>query len=217
MQPAHRPTQPDREPPCATPMPVPAPTGRVRSLPPATRPAIPEPSEAVARALGAGVRSIRYLHPDNGPSRRVEDWRPPAISDVAVLAQIEAHLAALDQALAPPHAGLLLTRVLALLSHYRSEPNPPAVETMVAEDWAEDLKEFPIWAIAEAARWWRRNRRFRPQICEIRKLCEDAVGDAPLVRDRLRAILERSERARNPLAERMAALASATFQRVPVA
>ncbi len=107
--------------------------------------------------------------------------------------------------------------MLALLSHYRSEPNPPAVETMVAEDWAEDLKEFPVWAIAEAARWWRRNRRFRPQICEIRKLCEDAVGDAPLVRDRLRAILERSERACNPLAERMAALASATFQRVPVA
>ena len=102
MQPVHRPTQPDREPPCATPMPVPAPTGRVRSLPPATRPAIPEPSEAVVRALGAGVRSIRYLHPDNGPSRRVEDWRPPAISDVAVLAQIEAHLAALDQAFAVP-------------------------------------------------------------------------------------------------------------------
>ncbi len=217
MQPAHRPTPPDREPPCATPMSVPASTGRARSLPPATRPAIPEPSEAVARARGAGVPTIPDQQTHNRPSRRVEDWRPPAISDVAVLAQVEAHLAALDQALAPSHAGLLLTRVLALLSHYRSEPNPPGVETMVAEDWAEHLKEFPIWAIAEAARWWRRNRRFRPQICEIRKLCEDAVGDAPLVRDRLGAILERGERARNPLAERMAARASATFQRVPVA
>ncbi len=217
MHPGPRPIRLDRETPCVTRMSVPAPTGRARPLSPATRPGIPEQNAAVARALSSGVRSVRYLHPDNGPSRRVEEWRAPAVSDPAVLAQVEAHLAALDQALAPSHTGPLLTRVLALLSHYRSEPNPPAVETMVAEDWAEDLKEFPIWAVAEAARWWRRNRRFRPQICEIRKLCEEAVGDAPLVRDRLRAILERSERARNPLAERVAALASATFQRVPVA
>ncbi len=215
MQSAHNPTPQDNEPPCATSLPVPAPTASARRLRPASRPDIPKPSEAVARALHAGVRSIRYLHPDNGPSRRVEDWRAPAISDAAVLAQVEALLAALDRALAPSPTGLLLTRVLALLSHYRSEPNPPAVETMVAEDWAEDLCEFPIWAVVEAARRWRRTHRFRLQICEIRKLCEEAVGDAPLVRDRLRAILERSERARNPLAERMAAVAGATFQRVP--
>ena len=131
-----------------------------------------------------------------------------------MLAKDEAHLAVLDGVLAPADAGVLLTRVLALLSHYRSEPNPQAVETMVAQDWAEDLGEFPVWAVAEAARWWRKHRKFRPQICEIRTLCDEAVGETVLVRKRLRAILDRSERARNPLAERMVMVARATFQRV---
>ena len=82
----------------------------------------------------------------------------------------------------------VLGRVLALLSHFPAKGLTPDVEQMVALDWAEDLGEFPGWAIDHAARTWRRSRKWRPSIAEMRALCEDACTQERRMAERLRAV-----------------------------
>ncbi|USQ74172.1 hypothetical protein NF552_22550 (plasmid) [Roseomonas mucosa] len=176
---------------------------------------IPKVPEAVARVIEAGVLERRLLFPESGGSRVVERWQPVAVRRDDVLEEVRAHLADLEAALQPADRGALLARLLALLSHYRAEPNPPQVEQMMADDWAEDLGEFPMWAIEDACKVWRRTRKWKPQIVEVLALCRDAVGDAAQRRDRLRAVADASTAARNPLSERMRMVAATTFRRVP--
>lgn len=76
-------------------------------------------------------------------------------------------------ALAPAPTDHVLARVLALLSHYPAKGMTPDVERMVALDWAEDLGEYPAWAIDATARAWRRSKKWRPSIAEMRALCDD--------------------------------------------
>lgn len=60
-----------------------------------------------------------------------------------------------------------MVRVLALLHPYFDKELPLAAREMVAEDWAEALKEAPQWAITNAARWWKSDsnkERKRPPV-----------------------------------------------------
>jgi len=66
---------------------------------------------------------------------------------------------------------------------------------LLAMDWADDLGEFPAWAIDHAARVWRRSRKWRPSIAEIRSLCEDACAAERALADRLRAVAQAGEAA----------------------
>ena len=159
---------------------------------------LPPPPTPVARLLERGIQERRFLFPDNGTVRIMETWQPPS--------EVEDGLA---------ERGVLLARILALLSHFRAEPNPPQVEQMIADDWAEDLGEFPIWAVEEACRQWRRTRKWRPQICEMVALCREAVSEPETRRQRLQALLYRAETRRNPMLRRMEDLTQRTFRRVP--
>jgi hypothetical protein len=107
-------------------------------------------------------------------------------------------LRAVEAVMVPVDKGRLLTRVLALLSHYRADPNPPEVEYAIAEDWADDLGEFPVWAVEEAARQWRRSKKFRPQICEIREACERLTVRERTLLGRLRQLIDADLTRRNP-------------------
>lgn len=120
-----------------------------------------------------------------------ETWSPPAIIEPAdaetasrVLIEIEREI------LAPVDPAWLLARLLALFAHCppRSAPLDPAVEAMVAGDWAEDLGEYPRWAVDQAARTWRRTRKWRPTVTEMRTLCDEAVATERTLADRLRRI-----------------------------
>lgn len=173
------------------------------------------PSETVRSILERGVIERRFLFPENGPTRRVERWQPPRIHDEQERAAIEARLQVLDEALAPASRGELLARVLALLSHYRTDPHPAPVEMRIADDWAEDLAGYPMWAVEEAARRWRRARKFRPQICEVIELCDAALGDLPDERGRLRAAIEQVKVASSPFGSRLKRLVGETVQRLP--
>ncbi len=137
-------------------------------------------------------------------------------SDPAVLGQLRSHLLLVERVLSPADRGELLARVLALLSHYRAEPHAPAVEAYLADDWAEDLGGYPLWAVEEAARQWRRTRKFRPQICEIVALCDAACGERQRLRERLRAVLDASDAAARPLGQGAASLARGALRRMPV-
>ena len=59
-----------------------------------------------------------------------------------------------------------------------------------------------MWAIDDAARRWRKSKKFRPQIAEMLELCEEATREAVKERDRLRKILEATKASKNPLVER---------------
>jgi hypothetical protein len=172
------------------------------------------PSREVMDAIEAGVVSRRMLFPDDGPPRTVEIWRAPVIKDNAIGAAIWSRLTALDACMAPAPRPELMSRVLVLLAHYKSSTHADAVEQGIADDWAEDLAAYPMWAVEEAARTWRRTRKFRPQISEMIELCEAATDRLALERGRLRSIVDAAARDRNPLAARTDRLARGLLKTV---
>ena len=173
------------------------------------------PCPVVSAVLERGVAERRFLFPDAGPARRMERWSPPALRSQTEAAAVEKRLLALDNVLQPAHRGALLARVLALLSHYRMDPHPPEVERCLADDWAEDLGGYPLWAVEDAARTWRRTRRFKPQPAEMIALCEASCGGLRQERDRLRQVAEGKTTGRSPLSQEVAALARGLLRPMP--
>ncbi|WP_395453135.1 hypothetical protein ACHMW5_03330 [Azospirillum melinis] len=183
-----------------------APALRSRML----RDALPEPLQ---RLLDRGQVGRHSRFTEDGFADVVEDWTPPdgvTPRHAALARRALSEIA--DTILAPASANHLLGRVLALLSHFPAKATSPEVEQLLAMDWADDLGEFPAWAIDQAARRWRRTRKWRPSIAEIRALCEEACAEENALADRLRAIAMAGERVGetgNPTAAVRPVLASA--------
>ncbi|MBP2306843.1 hypothetical protein GBZ48_05045 [Azospirillum melinis] len=157
------------------------------------RDALPEPLQ---RLLDRGQVGRHSRFTEDGFADVVEDWTPPDGVTPRHAALARRALSEIDDTiLAPASANHLLGRVLALLSHFPAKATSPEVEQLLAMDWAEDLGEFPAWAIDQAARRWRRTRKWRPSIAEIRALCEEACAEENALADRLRAIAMAGERA----------------------
>ena len=173
------------------------------------------PCLEAAAVLERGVTERRFVFPEAGPARRVERWSPPVLQGPAEVAAVERRLLVLDGALLPANRGALLARVLALLSHYRMDPHPPEVEQRLADDWAEDLCDYPLWAVEQAARTWRRTRRFKPQPAEMIALCEEATDALRQERDRLRRVAEGEAARRGSLSHAASALACSLIRRMP--
>ncbi|AWB08863.1 hypothetical protein A6A40_28070 (plasmid) [Azospirillum humicireducens] len=166
-----------------------APVLRSRML----REALPDP---LRQLLDRGQIGRHSRFTDDGFADVVEDWTPPAGVTPRHAALARRALAEFDTGiLAPAPANHLLGRVLALLSHFPAKATTPEVEQLLAMDWADDLGEFPAWAIDQAARVWRRTRKWRPSIAEIRALCEEACAAERALAERLRAIAMAGERA----------------------
>ena len=76
----------------------------------------------------------------------------------------------------PCDATWCMARVAALLSPYYDKDTPPAVRKMEAEDWLEELKVYPQWAIERAVRWWKsadnKDRRKKPLEGDIADRCK---------------------------------------------
>jgi hypothetical protein len=165
----------------------------------------------VSGALGSALKpqDVRLFFGD-GCYRTVEKWSPP-VGGRELADEAAAALAEIRTVLRPADRGKLLARVLALLSHYRSDPNPAQVEMAMADDWADDLGEFPMWAIEEASRTWRRTKRFKPQICEMRDLCRDACAAHTERKRRLEEIVAHN----HPAARRAAMVVASCVRRPP--
>lgn len=148
------------------------------------------------RLLDRGQVGRHSRFTEDGFADVVEDWIPPDGVTPRHAALARRSLLEIDDTiLAPASANHLLGRVLALLSHFPAKATSPEVEQLLAMDWADDLGEFPAWAIDQAARRWRRTRKWRPSIAEIRALCEEACAEERALADRLRAIAMAGERA----------------------
>lgn len=146
--------------------------------------------EAVRDVLAAGrlERSPRFG--ENGFEGLQEIWSPPPTISARQAAMAQRLLSELESSvLAPVEPDRLLGRVMALLSHFPAKGLTPDIEQLVAMDWAEDLGEFPVWAVDSAARTWRRTRKWRPSIAEMRALCEEACVHERALAHRLRQII----------------------------
>jgi hypothetical protein len=182
---------------------------KTAAIDPAT---MPPATPAVTKLLKGGVRSTRLLFPENGPAREVETWLPPHVTDLRILVEVRNRLRNLAIALDPAPPGDLLSRIMVLLAHYRVAEHSKATEYGIALDWADDLAEYPLWAIEDAARKWRRTKKFRPQICEMIELCKDACGKLQTERRRLESVIDVSELASNPVRREVIALARSLMQ-----
>lgn len=152
----------------------------------------PEPLRAV---LAAGHLDHRPRFGEDGFEGLAETWSPPATVTARQAAMAQRMLADLKGSiLAPAEPDRLLGRVLALLSHYPAKGLTSDVEQLVAMDWVEDLGEFPVWAIDQAARTWRRTKKWRPSIAEMRALCEEACEKERQLVECLRKVLAASPR-----------------------
>lgn len=55
----------------------------------------------------------------------------------------------------PASGQWLMARVASLLMDYYAADVPSAIISMAAADWADELGEFPQWAVDMAVRWWK--------------------------------------------------------------
>lgn len=154
--------------------------------------------EALQEVLATGMVECRPRFSENGFDGLSENWLPPTTVSARQAAMAQRMLNDLESSvLAPAEPSRLLGRILALLSHYPAKGLTPDVEQLVAMDWAEDLGEFPGWAIDQAARTWRRTKKWRPSIAEMRALCEDACAQERELARRLRKIAQHWERSQS--------------------
>src|SRR5690242_2716775 len=65
-----------------------------------------------------------------------------------------------------------------LLTHFWAADDPPELRRAQAEDWINDLAEFPTEFVDRACCEWRQNKTRRPTIAEIRALAIEAVRNA---------------------------------------
>lgn len=114
-----------------------------------------------------------------------------------------------------------MTRVLALLNPYFEKDTAQSVRIMEAEDWAACLSEYPMFAIQNAARWWKgenKKRSTRPLEGDI---ADRARAEMQIVRDAAAGIklaaMKRSEpepqRDDTPLTPEQRAVLDATLAR----
>ena len=99
------------------------------------------------------------------------------IRDEAEYEQIRANVIALSD---PAPREWTMARVASLLMSYYAADVGEAMVSMMAEDWAEALKDHPQWAITKAVRWWKSSdnpkRNIRPVEGDIQRRCEIEEG-----------------------------------------
>lgn len=175
--------------------------------------ALPEPLQAV---LASGRIERRSRFRDEAFDDLAETWLPPASVEARHAAMAQRALDEMERGvLVPADTNHVLARVLALLSHFPAKGLPAPVEEMVALDWADDLGEFPAWAIDQAARTWRRTRKWRPSIAEMRALCEEACAPERRVAARLKTIAQAGAADRMAPPASLLRLAGAAVRRMP--
>jgi hypothetical protein len=153
------------------------------------------------RAEQVSLTSAEPASPKDGAHHRFEflgttekAWRASPVPAAERTAAEEA-IAAFDEYLRPQDwetNARAMRAVAVLLSYYRQPDRALEMEEDIAGQWGEDIEEYPLWAVEEACRIWRRtpdNRR-APYPGEIRTMCERLVAQARQHRDRLRRCLE---------------------------
>lgn len=143
---------------------------------PPSRPPLPP---SLARALYSGLEPVIDATGFVGLAP-VADWTPPPIDDEDRAALAAALVFYEHELLAPGDGMATAARVRSLLAHWRDRDMEPAVQEAVAQDWVRVLSRYPLWAVHQAAEEWIELDPRRPQVADIRRLCDLAVRDDQL-------------------------------------
>ncbi len=130
-----------------------------------------------------------------------EVWvaRPVSPADIPDLRR---QLDQLQGALQPADSGACLARIFGLLAHYRQAELPSEVERCVANDYLEDLGEYPLCVLESACRTWRRDPikfKYRPLPGDLRKICAELTERTTVAANRIRKLLTLAERQLPPI------------------
>lgn len=103
------------------------------------------------------------------------DWRLPERVPANVAAALPAAVHGLERALATDNSEERAAVICDLLTLYPEPHRTPEHRALVARHWLEDLAEYPVAVVAEAAQDWRYTEKWAPKICELRALCDGLV------------------------------------------
>lgn len=115
------------------------------------------------------------INPDQA-ARITASWPVLLTSPIETDDQLNQIVEGLGKVKAKSHPTWIMARVAALLSQYYAADVPAAAVSMMAEDWLEELREYPQWAITNAVRWWKseanKDRKRRPLEGDISARCK---------------------------------------------
>lgn len=100
------------------------------------------------------LRQAEPISPDQA-DRITASWQVSLRSPIATDDQCDEVADALSVVNSQARPSWVMARVAALLSQYYAADVPQAAVSMMAEDWLEELREYPEWAITKAVRWWK--------------------------------------------------------------
>lgn len=114
------------------------------------------------------------------PARRLadaakDDWHPPDLVPPDAVRDLPRVIMRQQEAMQPATDREIAVVLGKLAIHYGAQDRPEEHHRMAYEDWLSDLAEFPLVALNEAAREWRRTKPWPPKISEIRALCDTIV------------------------------------------
>ena len=104
------------------------------------------------------------------------DWTPPARVPPDAARDLVRRIIRREEALRPATEREIAVALGRLAIHFWHPDQPEEIHRLAFEDWLEDLAEYPLVALNEAAREWRRAHPWAPRISEMRASCDAAIN-----------------------------------------
>ncbi|MEO9648804.1 MAG: hypothetical protein ABJ360_22460 [Roseobacter sp.] len=122
--------------------------------------------------------------------RMTDSWRGLLHSQIQTTGQAEEIRAAVAKLSTPATKQWIAGRAATLLSQYFTSSIPAEMMTAIAEDWHEELKSYPSWALQKAVRWWMSadndKRRQKPIAGDISDRAKEEMGIVKVAEGALR-------------------------------
>ena len=137
--------------------------------------------------MTTAVTQIRQPLTDAQAQATIASW--PDLLNLQIQTQSQADQITADvQRLSTPATKQWISgRVATLLSQYFVSSVPDSMMAAIAEDWHEELKAYPSWAITKAVRWWMSSsnpeRRKKPVPGDIAAMAKREVGAVSLAKN----------------------------------
>lgn len=104
------------------------------------------------------------------------DWSPPATVPQEAIRDLGRLIIRQQDALRPATEHEITVVLGRLAIHFWHPDQPEEHYRLMFEDWVEDLSEYPLAVLEQAATEWRRTQKWGPKISEFRAIC-DTIAD----------------------------------------
>lgn len=125
--------------------------------------------------------------------RMTASWPDLLHSRIQTEAEAKAIAEAAHSLRTPATRQWIAGRVATLLSQYFASSIPVEMMTAIAEDWDEELRGYPAWAVNAACRWWmgrdNPDHRKKPLPGDIAARAEREVGVVAIAENAVRRFI----------------------------